>query len=172
MNTESTRPIVIHEPMPSMLQSDLQRLFITYKPKHVLEAWNKTIQSFRDVLDEYDTPTPLKIQLKNEIVEPLTAPAPLKVTFQSPDKDAQKEKMRLHREAINKRRQDLVTTGVIPETQLTEENLKKWIQYEKKNYWLIAEETGCNDSDISAKAKSLNILSDLALMIRKKKAQI
>lgn len=170
---QPTRPITIQEPMPSMLESDLQRLFIVYKPKHVLEAWNKTIQHFRDILQEYDTkPTPT-IVLKNEIVEPLTAQKPLeqksKIVF--PDKEAQKEKLRLHREAIMKRRQELAAQGTIPETQLTEENLKKWIQQERKNYWTIAELTGCNDVDISNKAKSLGILSEIAMMIRKKRAK-
>lgn len=157
------------------LESDLQRLFIVYGPGKVMKGWNKILQDFRQALQEVDTKPIPTIVLKNEIVEPLTKPVEQKLqptSVPAPDKEVQKEKMRVHREAIQKKRQELAAQGVIPETQLTEENLKKWIQQEKKNYWTIAELTGCNDNDISNICKTKNILSETALYIRKKRAKL
>lgn len=157
------------------LESDLQRLFIVYGPAKVMKGWNKILQDFRQALQEVDTKPIPTIVMKNEIVEPLTKPVEQKsqqTSVPAPDKEAQKEKMRVHREAIQKKRQELASQGVIPETQLTEENLKKWIQQEKKNYWTIAELTGCNDNDISNICKTKNILSETALYIRKKRAKL
>ena len=158
---------------PTTLESKLQDLFVHYKPLEVMNAWNKLMQDFKAVAHAYDTKPFPTIVMKNEIVEPLTKPAePKPTSVPAPDKEAQKEKMRVHREAIQKKRQELAAQGVIPETQLTEENLKKWIQQEKKNYWTIAELTGCNDNDISNICKTKNILSETALYIRKKRAKL
>lgn len=157
-----------------LLEQDLKNLFIQYGPTKVMETWADVLQQFRDALKLYDTPTRYvaPIKLSNEIIEPLTRPTvqpPKPVS--TPDKDEQKSKMKAHKEKIQQRRQELAAQGVIPETLLTEGNLRKWITEEKKNYWKIAEETGCNDTDISAKAKVLDIQSDVAKMIRFQKAK-
>lgn len=159
---------------PNPLEHDLQRLFIQYRPSQVMATWNKVIADFRLALQETAPALPTII-LKNEIVEPVTKPLEQKskpTSVPLPDKEAQKEKMKVHREAVQKKRQELAAQGIIPETQLTEENLKKWIQVERKNYWTIAEETGCNDNDISNIAKMKNILSETALLLRKRRAQM
>lgn len=170
----------------SELEHDLRQMFIEYGPSQVMASWNAILADFRKALQAIDNPAkpnPVPtITLKNEIVEPVTNPPVTNLRLQdlkpkaklenTPDKDAQKEKMKAHREAIQKRRQELAAQGVIPETQLTEENLKKWIQQERKNYWTIAEETGCNDTDISNIAKSKSIFSEVAMMIRKKRAKL
>lgn len=167
----------------SELEHDLRQMFIEYGPSQVMAMWNSILTDFRLALQDFDNqykhkPNPVPtITLKNEIVEPITNPKlqdlkPKAKLENTPDKDAQKEKMKAHREAIQKRRQELAAQGVIPETLLTEENLKKWIQQERKNYWTIAEETGCNDTDISNIAKSKSIFSEVAMMIRKKRAKL
>ena len=162
------------------VEQDLKKLFVLYGPEKVFTSWLKVVSEFRKALSDYDT-KPQTLTLTN-VLEPVTKnpieipvakpePAQEKTTLH-PDKEFQKEKMKLHKEAILKRRQELASQGVIPETQLTEENLKRWIQQEKKNYWTIAELTGCSDNDISHVAKTKNILSDVAMMIRKKRSQI
>ena len=161
-------------PYLTALESDLTRLFIQYRPSQVIQTWNTILADYRSALQE-TTPVPPTITMKNEIVEPVLGPVesnpkPTAVPF--PDKEAQKAKMKAHKEAVQKKREELASQGVIPETQLTEENLKKWIQVENKNYWTIAEMTGCNDNDISNIAKSKNILSPVAMMIRKRKANL
>lgn len=153
------------------IEGELRSLFIKYNPVLVMKVWEKTLADFRQALADYDT-KPQTIVL-NSITEPVMK-NPLVIPEQKPkavvsDKEAQKEKLRLHKELITKKRQELASQGVIPETQLTDENLRKWIQTEKKTYWQIAELTGCNDADISTKAKSLNILSDMAKYIRHKR---
>jgi hypothetical protein len=157
------------------LEHKLRDLFLGYGPVQVMVSWNKVLSEFRQALQLYDT-KPTTLVLK-DVVEPVTKnpieipkPQAQKLMASPPsDKDVQKDKMRLHKEAILKKRQDLAAQGIIPETQLTDENLRKWIQTEKKTYWMIAELTGCNDIDISAKAKALDILSDVAKYIRHKR---
>jgi len=162
----------LNVPYPTMLEQDLQRLFITYKPQQVMAAWRDVLQSFREALQESDLPTLEKpTVVLNTLIEPVKEnhfPKP------QPDnnKDANKEKADKHKEAIVWKRLELMEKKIVPESLLTEENLKKWIEQENKNYWTIAEMTGCQDATISAKAKSLNIFSELALKIRKQKAQI
>jgi len=159
------------DPLPSQLEADLQRLFVVYGPVRVMAGWKKLLNDFRAALQEVESPVPAKIQLKNVIVEPVVGPVQPKPTL-IPDKDAQKAKLKAHRDVVQKKREELAAQGVIPETQLTEENLKKWIQQEGKNYWTIAEMTGCADNDISNLAKSKNILSPVAMMIRKRRAKM
>ena len=157
------------------LEQELRKLFVSYGPTQVMTSWTKVVSDFRQALSDYDTKPPTIVLnnvtepvMKNPIVIPEK-----KSKAQSPDKEAQKDKLRLHKEAIAKKRQELAALGIIPETQLTEINLSRWIETEKKNYWTIAEETGCNDTDISAKAKSFNIMSDVAKYIRfKRRTQI
>lgn len=157
------------------LESDLTRLFIQYKPSQVIQTWNKVLADFRAALQE-TTPAPPTIVMKNEIVEPVVGKPPEQKSQSTsvpfPDKEAQKAKLKAHKEAVQKKREELASQGIIPETQLTEENLKKWIQVEGKNYWLIAEMTGCNDNDISNLAKSKGILSPIAMMIRKRRSKL
>lgn len=155
------------------LSRDLKKLFVEYGPVKVMEVWQNTLQEFRQALNEYDT-KPTTIVAKDVIPEVIKNPIELPLSKPSPDKDkeAQKEKMKLHREKIAAKRQELASKGIIPETQLTDENLKRWIQQENKNYWTIAEETGCNDNDIGNIAKTKNILSEVAMMIRKKRAKL
>lgn len=145
----------------------LRSLFITYGPLKVQERWENILQEFKQWIAQVEKPKPLAnpIILKDVLV-PHEKPVD-----SDKEKENQKNKMKAHKEAILKKRTELAAQGIIPETLLTEENLRKWIQQEKKNYWKIAEETGCQDSDISTKAKFLNIFSDVALLIRKKKSE-
>ena len=153
------------------LEVELRSAFVKYGPVLTMKVWDKVLSDFRQALGECDT-KPQTIVLK-DVVEPVTK-NPLEIHRPAakaalPEKEAQKEKLRLHKEAIASKRTELAQKGVIPETQLTEENLKQWIQKENKNYWTIAELTGCNDTDVSSRAKSLNILSETAAYIRRKK---
>jgi hypothetical protein len=162
-------------PYATALESDLQRLFIQYRPTHVMAAWNKILADFRSALQE-TIPTPPTITLTNTIIEPVigpveqkSTPVEQKSTPSSPDKDAQKAKLIAHREVVQKKHDELVAQGVTPEAQLTEENLRKWIQEESKSYWVIAEMTGCADNDISHLAKSKGIMSPIAMIIRNRR---
>jgi len=159
-------------PYATALESDLQRLFIQYRPTHVMAAWNKILADFRSALQE-TIPTPPTITLTNTITEPVTRPVEQKSNpveqKSNPDKDAQKAKLIAHRETVQKKRDELVAQGVTPEAQLTDENLRKWIQEESKSYWVIAEMTGCADNDISHLAKSKGIMSPIAMIIRNRR---
>lgn len=158
------------------LEQELRKLFVMYGPIQVTSSWQKVISDFRQALAQCDVKPPTVVLkdvtepvTKNPIVNPPVEQKPKSTSVPAPDKDAQKEKLKAHKDAITKRRQELAAQGVIPETQLTEQNLRKWIETEKKNYWQIAELTGCNDNDISSKAKALDILSDVARYIRHKR---
>lgn len=157
--------------MNSELDHDLRQMFIEYGPSQVMKTWKSILMDFRSALHEYDI-VPSTVIL-NTITEPINK-NPIVIPQEKPkvsvsDKDAQKEKMRLHKETIAVKRKEQEVNGVVPETLLTEENLRKWIQGEKKSYWQIAELTGCNDIDISYKAKSFDILSENAAYIRHKR---
>jgi hypothetical protein len=151
------------------LEHDLRQMFVVYRPSQVKAVWESILEDFRQALRDYDT-IPSTVVLNN-ITQPVSQ-NPLvipEVKVVASDKDAQKEKMKLHKDAIAQKRKEQEALGVVPESLLTEENLRLWIQTEKKNYWKIAELTGCSDSDISYKAKSFDILSDTAAYIRQKR---
>lgn len=151
--------------MSELIDYELRKLFINHGPVKVMERWEHLIQEMKQFIQQVEKPKPLANPI---ILKDVLVPSE---KVETPDKDIQKNKVKLHKEAIQKKRSELASQGIIPETQLTEENLKKWIQQEKKNYWTIAELTGCSDNDISSKAKHLNIYSDVALMIRRKKLE-
>jgi hypothetical protein len=150
----------------------MRGLFVEFGPKVVMATWSRVLQEFREALKEIE-PSKAPIVLTETV-----APVPKKEnTLVVPpsglsDKELYQKKQQLHKEAVETKRKDQEAKGVNPLDLLTEENLKRWIQVEKKSYWVIAEEIGVQDTVISAKAKSLNILSDVALMIRKKKASL
>lgn len=68
-----------------------------------------------------------------------------------------------------KKRQELEASGVVPESLLTEENLRKWIVTEKRTFAYIARMyVGCPEAQVATVAKSFQIESEIS----KKRAEI
>lgn len=89
------------------------------------------------------------------------------VTHTSPDSDTKvyppRETKAEHIIKVKLKREELVAQNINPESLLTDDNLKKWIN-DNWSYQKIAKETGCKDTVISSKCKALGLKSkaDLA----------
>jgi hypothetical protein len=79
-----------------------------------------------------------------------------------------KQQKQQHRDAVEKKRQELVAKGVKPESLLTEANLRKWIN-EGMSYLKIAKETGVHEVQVSNVAKSFGLQSKISRYVAMKK---
>lgn len=101
-----------------------------------------------------------KMAMKSE------APAP--VSPKSKTSVEVKQQKQQHRDAVEKKRQELVAKGVKPESLLTEANLRKWIN-EGMSYLKIAKETGVHEVQVSNVAKSFGLQSKISRYVAMKK---
>ena len=79
-----------------------------------------------------------------------------------------KQQKQEHRDAVEKKRQELVAKGVKPESLLTEANLRKWIN-DGMSYLKIAKETGVHEVQVSNVAKSFGLQSKISRYVAMKK---
>ena len=71
------------------------------------------------------------------------------------------EQKKWQKEQEDKKMQDLRATGVNPASLLTEANLRKWVEDEKKTFAFIAREyVGLSDGVVAAEAKKYGLQSD------------
>jgi hypothetical protein len=103
-----------------------------------------------------------------------TTPAPAPVTIaQNVQPDAQafvhaesglrnpQDQKKWQKEQEDKKMRDLRATGVNPASLLTEANLRKWVEEEKKTFAFIAREyVGLSDGVVAAEAKKYGLQSD------------
>lgn len=109
------------------------------------------------------TPTPLP-QHQNTLEQPTE-----EKKFRSPAE--MKEFQRL---AVEKKRAELDAQGVSAKSILTKENLKMWVEDDGNTYaWVAREKAGCDESEVSAIAKTYGIVSKISkrrgMVIAKKK---
>jgi hypothetical protein len=83
-------------------------------------------------------------------------------------KEENKAKREKHEAVVEAKRKQLVDSGVQPLDALTKENLTEWLK--TMNYWQIAEQTGCKDTEVSAKAKGFGLQSEMSKYIIAKRA--
>jgi hypothetical protein len=101
------------------------------------------------------------------------APAPVNVAQPSVQPEAQpfvhaesglrnpQEQKKWQKEQEDKKMRDLRATGVNPASLLTEANLRKWVEEEKKTFAFIAREyVGLSDGVVAAEAKKYGLQSD------------
>jgi type IV secretory pathway VirB10-like protein len=101
------------------------------------------------------------------------APAPVTVAQPSVQPEAQpfvhaesglrnpQEQKKWQKEQEDKKMRDLRATGVNPASLLTEANLRKWVEEEKKTFAFIAREyVGLSDGVVAAEAKKYGLQSD------------
>lgn len=79
-----------------------------------------------------------------------------------------KQQKQEHRDAVEKKHQELVAKGVKPESLLTEANLRKWIN-DGMSYLKIAKETGVHEVQVSNVAKSFGLQSKISRYVAMKK---
>lgn len=71
------------------------------------------------------------------------------------------EQKKWQKEQEDKKMRDLRATGVNPASLLTEANLRKWVEEEKKTFAFIAREhVGLSDGVVAAEAKKYGLQSD------------
>jgi len=82
---------------------------------------------------------------------------------------AAKEAKQHQKELEAKKRLELEASGIVPESLLTEENLRRWILTEKRTFAYIARTyVGCPEAQVATVAKSFQIESEIS----KKRAEI
>lgn len=125
---------------------------------------NETVQAEEDSLagDETVAEMPQDPNVKQVVI---TSPKAQKVVAAKPPSPAVKQ---LHKNEVEKKRQELLEKGIQPESLLTEANLKKWLA-EGKSYMKIAKETGVHETQISTLAKSFGLQSKISKYVAMKK---
>ena len=95
------------------------------------------------------------------LVQPSVQPEP--PTFVHADSGLRnpQEQKKWQKEQEDKKMRDLRATGVNPASLLTEANLRKWVEDEKKTFAFIAREyVGLSDGVVAAEAKKYGLQSD------------
>lgn len=73
-----------------------------------------------------------------------------------------------HREAVTKKKTELEEKGIIPINLITKENMSNWLG-QGLSYQKIARETGVNENEVSALAKTMGLQSNVSKMVYFKK---
>ena len=118
--------------------------------------------------------TKIRIVKKEEVVpaeqeqeqeeEEELAPEPKPSKFRSP-----KEVRNWQKENEEKKYAELMSQGIVPESLLTQENLKKWLEKDERTYAYIARElVGVSEGVVSATAQKFGLKSS----VNKKRAMI
>lgn len=148
-----------------VIQKELRNLLVCYGVEKVNMAWvglltdlEAQIKNFRKREDAVEVPTVLSPTPPT----PASPVSPVVVAVEGVDKKT------AHKNAILKKRAELVEQNVDGRTLLTEASMKKWIA-EGLTYWKIAELTGVWDAEISALAKNFGIQSAVSKTIAFKK---
>lgn len=148
-----------------VIQKELRNLLVCYGVEKVNMAWvglltdlEAQIKNFRKREDAVEVPTVLSPAPPT----PASPVSPVVVAVEGVDKKT------AHKNAILKKRAELVEQNVDGRTLLTEASMKKWIA-EGLTYWKIAELTGVWDAEISALAKNFGIQSAVSKTIAFKK---
>ena len=81
-----------------------------------------------------------------------------------------KQQKQVHREEVEKKRQELTAKGVKPESLLTEDNLRKWLG-QGMSYQKIAKETGVHEVQVSNVCKSFGLQSSISKYVAMKKSK-
>jgi hypothetical protein len=117
--------------------------------------------------------TKIRIVKKEEVIpaeqqeqeeEEELAPEPKPSKFRSP-----REVRNWQKENEDKKYAELMSQGIVPETLLTQENLKKWLEKDDRTYAYIARElVGVSEGVVSATAQKFGLKSS----VNKKRAMI
>lgn len=91
------------------------------------------------------------------------------VILSPPAIDVKQQKAK-HREDVDKKRQELVTKGVKPESLLSEINLRKWLG-DGQSYLKIAKETGVHEQQVALIAKGFGLQSNVSKYVAMKKTK-
>lgn len=91
------------------------------------------------------------------------------VILSPPVIDVKQQKAK-HREDVDKKRQELVTKGVKPESLLSETNLRKWLG-DGQSYLKIAKETGVHEQQVALIAKGFGLQSNISKYVAMKKTK-
>ena len=172
----STVHTKVHEMMKKEYE-DLRRIFEKQpvekqneaKPKAKVEQKQEQVDEERNLMSMRDKK--IKI-LKKETVTEVPSPqpsVPQPSVQENVSTAAAKEAKQHQKELEVKKRQELEASGVVPESLLTEENLRKWILTEKRTFAYIARMyVGCPEAQVATVAKSFQIESEIS----KKRAEI
>lgn len=154
-----------------VIQKELRNLLVCYGVEKVNMAWvslltdlEAQLKNFRKREDAVEVPAVLSPTppIKPTPAPPVSPVAPAIVAVEGVDKKT------AHKNAILKKRAELVEQNVEGRSLLTEANIKKWIS-EGLTYWKIAELTGVWDAEVSALAKNFGIQSAVSKTIAFKK---
>lgn len=119
------------------------------------------------LVEEEQQPQPSDPTVKQVIITstktiktPVTQTTPLPIDV--------KQVKQMHRDEVEKKKQELITKGIKPESLLTEANLKKWIG-EGQSYLKIAKGTGVHENQVATLAKSFGLQSKISKYVAMKK---
>jgi hypothetical protein len=165
----------VHTKLDEMMKKDYEDLRRIFEKQPVekqteakatpkVEQKQKQVDEERNLMSMRDKK--IKILKKDTAAE---VPAPQASVQENVSTAAAKEAKQHQKDLEVKKRQELEASGVVPESLLTEENLRKWILTEKRTFAYIARTyVGCPEAQVATVAKSFQIESEIS----KKRAEI
>lgn len=158
------------------MEFTLKQLILLNSFSAVYAAIHEIAEDMRNDLEKVSLPLAPRVKKPEpikppppEIIELLESqPSPVS-DVPVPDVPA-KTKREIHQKAIQVKAAELKAKGLSANSLLTKEAMTEWIGA-GKTYWLIAEETGASDAEVSAMAKLYGLQSTLSKIVAGKKSK-
>jgi hypothetical protein len=112
--------------------------------------------------------TPVEVQQSAEESDSesdATIPVDVPATYRIKTPDEIKKERLDHRDAVEKKRLELIQKGIKPESLLTRENLENWLNAGLSYQRIAKELTGCHETVVSATAKMFGLKSKIGKII-------
>lgn len=133
--------------------TDVKGIVASVLPTKIRSDTKVNILKLAEAEEEHGTPLTL---LAEEPMEEVAEPNP---------KSAPKDPKRWQKEEELKKYKELREKGIVPSTLLTKENLKKWIEDEKKTFAAVAREcVGVSEIRVSSASKKFGIRSTISTL--------
>ena len=182
---------MVHTSLQGMMRQDYEFLMRVYGPPPVPVAVPVPEPSAPAPTDTNTKVKNVKVTVKKAapqsepVPEPVPEPTPQpplpQTTLEQPTEEKKfrspTEMKEFQRLAVDKKRAELDAQGVSARSVLTKENLKKWVEEDGNTYaWVAREKAGCDESEVSAIAKTYGIVSKISkrrgMIIAKKKQPV
>jgi hypothetical protein len=111
---------------------------------------------------------PADENIREVVIHPKGSVAPVTGEPQAQTQSQAKWSKEEHREAVNKKKAELEEKGMNPMNLLTKDNMSNWLG-QGLSYQKIARETGVNENEVSALAKTMGLQSNVSKMVYFKK---
>jgi hypothetical protein len=168
---ESTSPIPIAEKKTIRKAKKVVELEQQQTLENTIEQIQDHVQEeeqSQEIIDEeieeeqqYD-PTDKEVTVMRKVKSSVATIAAPAQPYKEKTPEEVREAKQQHRDAVQKKRDEIVAKGIQPESLLTKENLEKWLKAGKSYQQIAREFTGVHETQVSAIAKAFGLQSSVS----------